>query len=119
MKSRMAIIVLVAVTIFCFSVIVGPHIINPFALDETSKEILFSIRVPRSIVAVLMGMALGASGAVLQGMLRNPLADPYVLGISSGASLAAACGILGDFLFLELSLSLYFPLPVRLLPEEL
>ncbi|HXW69205.1 MAG TPA: iron ABC transporter permease [Dissulfurispiraceae bacterium] len=100
MNARMAIIVLFAVTILCFSVVAGPHIINPFALDETSKEILFSIRVPRSIVAVLMGMALGASGAVLQGMLRNPLADPYVLGISSGASLAAACGILGGFSFL-------------------
>ena len=100
MKARMAIIVFVAVIIFCFSVVAGPHVINPFALDETSKEILFSIRVPRSIVAVLMGMALGASGAVLQGMLRNPLADPYVLGISSGASLAAAAGILGGFSFL-------------------
>jgi len=100
MKVRMAIIVLVAVIIFCFSVVAGPHIINPFALDETSKEILFSIRVPRSIVAVLMGMALGASGAVLQGMLRNPLADPYILGISSGASLAAAFGIIGGLSFL-------------------
>ncbi len=41
-----------------------------------------------------MGMALGASGAVLQGILRNPLADPYILGISSGAALAAAFGII-------------------------
>jgi iron complex transport system permease protein len=47
-----------------------------------------------------MGMALGASGAVLQGILRNPLADPYVLGISSGASLTAAFGILGGLTFL-------------------
>jgi len=45
-------------------------------------------------------MALGASGAVLQGILRNPLADPYILGISSGASLTAALGILGGLTFL-------------------
>jgi iron complex transport system permease protein len=46
-----------------------------------------------------MGMALGASGAVLQGILRNPLADPYILGISSGASLTAAMGILSGIYF--------------------
>jgi len=52
------------------------------------------------MVAFLMGMALGASGAVLQGILRNPLADPYILGISSGASLAAAAVLLsGSYLF--------------------
>jgi iron complex transport system permease protein len=45
-------------------------------------------------------MALGASGAVLQGILRNPLADPYILGISSGASLSAALGIIGGMTFL-------------------
>lgn len=77
------------------SLFLGPTAINPFDLDETTKEILFSIRAPRIAVALLMGMALGASGAVLQGMLRNPLADPYILGISSGASLAAALGIIG------------------------
>jgi len=69
-------------------------------MDETSREILFSIRAPRSVVALLMGMALGASGAVLQGILRNPLADPYILGISSGASLSAAIGIVAGLTFL-------------------
>jgi iron complex transport system permease protein len=48
---------------------------------------------------MLMGMALGASGAILQGVLRNPLADPYILGISSGASLAAALGLMSGFYF--------------------
>jgi iron complex transport system permease protein len=47
-----------------------------------------------------MGVALGASGAVLQGLLRNPLADPYILGISSGASLTAVIGIIGGLTFL-------------------
>jgi len=95
MKIRMIIIILILMLIFGISLILGPRIINPFFMDEISKEILFSIRAPRSIVAILMGMALGASGAVLQGILRNPLADPYILGISSGASLLAALGIIG------------------------
>ncbi len=69
-------------------------------MTDTDREILFSIRLPRVLVAILMGMALGASGAVLQGILRNPLADPYILGISSGASLAAALGIIGGMTFL-------------------
>jgi ABC-type Fe3+-siderophore transport system permease subunit len=99
-KARVMLIVLVFFLIFGGSLIIGPRIINPLALDDTTREVLYSIRTPRSVVAVLMGMALGASGAVLQGILRNPLADPYVLGISSGASLAAAVGILGGFTFL-------------------
>jgi iron complex transport system permease protein len=91
---RLWLIAFVPVAVFVISLIAGPRIINPFTADDISKEILFSIRAPRSIVALLMGMALGASGAVLQGILKNPLADPYILGISSGASLAAALGIM-------------------------
>jgi iron complex transport system permease protein len=99
-KTRMALVIVIFILIFAGSLIFGPRVINPLAMDDTTREILFSIRAPRSVVAVLMGMALGASGAVLQGILRNPLADPYVLGISSGASLTAAFGILGGFTFL-------------------
>lgn len=100
MKTRMMFVIVIFILIFAGSLIIGPRVINPLAMDVTTREILFSIRAPRSVVAVLMGMALGASGAVLQGILRNPLADPYVLGISSGASLTAAFGILGGFTFL-------------------
>jgi iron complex transport system permease protein len=91
---RLWLIAFVPIAVFVISLIAGPRIINPFTADDISTEILFSIRAPRSIVALLMGMALGASGAVLQGILKNPLADPYILGISSGASLAAALGIM-------------------------
>jgi len=69
-------------------------------MNDMERDILLSIRLPRVIVAILMGAALGASGAVLQGVLKNPLADPYILGISSGASLTAALGILtGLYIF--------------------
>jgi iron complex transport system permease protein len=97
---RMGIVMLVAALIIACSVFLGPRIIPPFSLSETDREILLSIRMPRVIVAFLMGMALGASGAVLQGVLRNPLADSYILGISSGASLTAALGIIGGLTFL-------------------
>ncbi len=93
-KIRISVLISVAILIFLFSIFLVPRVINPFGLDGTEKEILLSIRLPRVVVAVLMGMALGASGAILQGVLRNPLADPYILGISSGASLSAALGLL-------------------------
>jgi iron complex transport system permease protein len=93
MKLRMMILVLSAVIVSLVSLLMVPKLINPFAMTGIEKEIVLSIRFPRVIIAALMGMALGASGAVLQGMLRNPLADPYILGLSSGATLMAATGI--------------------------
>jgi len=86
-----------AAAILVLALCAGPRTINPLAMTATEREILLSIRLPRVAVALLMGMALGASGAILQGVLRNPLADPYILGISSGASLAAALGLLAGF----------------------
>ena len=60
-------------------------------------EILWSIRMPRTAAAAVVGVALGLSGAVMQGLLRNPLADPAVLGVSAfsglGAALALATGL--------------------------
>ena len=99
-KVRIALLAAFVVLIAAGSVFLGPRIISPFGLSDTDREILVSIRLPRVLVALLMGMALGASGALLQGILRNPLADPYILGISSGASLTAALGIIGGFSFL-------------------
>lgn len=93
-KIKISFLILIPILIFLTSIFLGPRVISPFSLGGIEKEILFSIRLPRVVVAVLMGMALGASGAVLQGVLRNPLADPYILGISSGASLSAAFGLL-------------------------
>lgn len=94
MKTRIILIIIIAAIIFALALFVGPKPVNPFNLNGIEKEILFSIRLPRVLVSIFMGMALGASGAVLQGILRNPLADPYILGISSGAALTAAFGII-------------------------
>jgi iron complex transport system permease protein len=100
MNFKLVILILMVLAIVIASALLGPRIISPFDMSETDSQILLSIRLPRVVVALLMGMALGASGAVLQGILRNPLADPYILGISSGASLTAALGIIGGLTFL-------------------
>jgi len=60
---------------------------------EAERIIVQEIRLPRALAAYLVGAALGASGAALQGLLRNPLAEPGVLGVSATASLAAAGAI--------------------------
>lgn len=72
----------------------GQQPINLLQVDELQQKILLELRLPRIVVALLMGSALGVAGAILQGVFRNPLADPYVLGTSSGAALAAAFGLL-------------------------
>ena len=56
-------------------------------------EVLWQVRAPRAVCALMVGAALGLAGAVLQGLLRNPLADPGVLGVSATAALGAAGAI--------------------------
>ncbi|MDR2891199.1 MAG: iron chelate uptake ABC transporter family permease subunit, partial [Alistipes sp.] len=67
--------------------------------DETAAYIVRGFRLPKAVVALLAGAALGASGLQMQTLFRNPLAGPYVLGISSGASLGVALFLLGAPLF--------------------
>ncbi len=86
-----------AVAGFFFSLINGSVDISPAqvateffgggALDETRRQILLNIRLPRTIVALLVGVNLSLSGAILQAVMKNPLADPHIIGISSGAGL--------------------------------
>lgn len=64
--------------------------------DEQSmaRTVVWQLRFPRAMTALAVGALLALSGALLQVMLRNPLADPYVLGVSGGASVAALLGIM-------------------------
>jgi iron complex transport system permease protein len=95
--------VLVAVMLSC-SLIGSERISLKAALTGTHSaspnpdyEILVHVRVPRVVLAAIVGAALAAAGVALQALLRNPLADPYILGISSGAGLGATLAIIGGF----------------------
>ncbi len=59
--------------------------------DDALRQIWLTIRLPRVLLALVVGAALALSGCVMQGLFRNPLADPGLLGISSGSALAVAC----------------------------
>ena len=61
--------------------------VGEVAINETQRQILENIRLPRTIVALLVGVNLSLSGAILQAVMKNPLADPHIIGISSGAGL--------------------------------
>ncbi len=101
-------IVVASLLIVGGALFLGPHFINPFGMGDVDRNVLLGIRLPRVLVALIMGAGLGASGAVLQGFLRNPLADPYILGLSGGAALMASGGILfGSRLFGPFSIPLY------------
>jgi len=63
------------------------------------QNIIWTYRIPKSITAILVGSGLGVSGLLMQTLFRNPLAGPYVLGLSSGASLGVAICIMGATLF--------------------
>lgn len=62
--------------------------------QTSSEQIVWKVRLPRVVLGMLVGAALGLAGAAFQGVLRNPLADPYTLGVSSGASVGASFLIL-------------------------
>ncbi|MCA6998068.1 FecCD family ABC transporter permease [Dickeya solani] len=78
-------------------------------LDSMAWQVWLYIRLPRVVLALLVGMALALSGAGMQGLFRNPLADPVLLGVSSGAAVGVALAILFP-LALPTLLALYLPL---------
>lgn len=73
--------------------------INAFFLEnfDIAEVVVWNMRLPRIIMAVLAGIGLGIAGAVMQAILRNPLASPFTLGISSGAGFGAALAIIMGF----------------------
>jgi cobalamin transport system permease protein len=74
--------------------------------SDTERTIILSLRLPRAILAGLVGAGLSVSGATFQALLRNPLADPYILGVSSGAAVGAIVAILLGLGTLSLGLPL-------------
>jgi iron complex transport system permease protein len=72
---------------------IGPVRISLFEMSATDRVILFNLRLPRILSAFFVGGGLALAGAIFQGLFRNPIADSYLLGVSSGASLGAAATI--------------------------
>lgn len=108
----LAIVVLFFVNISLGSVSIPlEEVVNGLFSQEMSKKsweiILWNFRFPKAITAILVGIGLSISGLLMQTLFRNPLAGPYVLGLSSGASLGVALIILGTG-FLPSYLSLFF-----------
>ncbi len=98
------------------SMVVGPAAAGTFELldmmtggeADTAWMIMREVRLPRTLLAMIIGMSLGLAGATLQGFLRNPLADPAVVGVSSAASLGAVVA-------LYTGMSMLFPLALPLM----
>jgi iron complex transport system permease protein len=70
-----------------------PGVSVPTSLSEQQQAILLQIRLPRLALGMLVGAALGMAGAAFQGVFRNPLADPYLLGVSAGAGFGAVLAL--------------------------
>ncbi|WJE16442.1 iron ABC transporter permease [Halobacillus sp. ACCC02827] len=78
-------------------------------VEKSTELIIWEIRFPRVLLALLVGASLSIAGAAFQGLLRNPLADPYTIGVSSGSALGAVC-----VLYFQITISFLgeFTLPV-------
>ncbi|WP_179008329.1 FecCD family ABC transporter permease [Winogradskyella forsetii] len=103
-------IILTVILLLCFVTNISLGSINiPFSevfeilfgtsKNETWEIIITKVRLPKAVTAIMVGSGLGISGLLMQTLFRNPLAGPFVLGISSGASLGVAIVILGSGLF--------------------
>ncbi|MBC7333933.1 MAG: iron chelate uptake ABC transporter family permease subunit, partial [Actinobacteria bacterium] len=70
------------------------HFITLEGISPQDIVIISQIRLPRIFIAIFVGIALASSGVVFQGVFRNPIADPFIIGVSAGASFGATLGIL-------------------------
>lgn len=90
----------VAITPDRVAAIIATRVINisPTPIWKAAEEaIIWDIRLPRVLTAVIVGAALSAAGLIFQGLLRNPMADPYIIGTSGGAALGATIAMLLPF----------------------
>ena len=100
-RTLVVILFLIAITITCIGLGVTfgagnislRHLLPGSNATEIEHAILFDVRLPRVLIAGLLGGALAVAGVVFQALLRNPLADPYVLGVSGGASIGGVLAI--------------------------
>jgi iron complex transport system permease protein len=108
-KFYFGVLSLTAVLLFVLDIVLGSVSISIkdifnvfFSVDKVEphiSNIIINFRLPRACVALLVGVSLSVSGLQMQTIFRNPLADPYILGVSSGASLGVALFLLGSSIF--------------------
>jgi iron complex transport system permease protein len=103
MKTRYKVLILIIVSLILVlaSLSIGVKVITPGAMIDIifgdagtmDYAILVKLRLPRILLALVIGASLAVSGTVFQSVLKNPLADPYIIGVSGGAALGATAGI--------------------------
>jgi len=93
-SNFISILVLALILLSVLSLFIGPVKIAIGELFSDRYSDILKLRMFRVVLAVLVGAGLTLSGVILQGVLRNPLAEPYVLGVSSGSALGAVIGLL-------------------------
>ena len=118
---------LLTLIMFCLNIAIGPSASLPFfdaisALvsaigkgghDLTMQEIIvYETRLPRALAAVAVGIGLSIAGCVYQAIIRNPLVDPYIMGVSSGAGTFAVAAISANFTFFGLLAANSFSTPI-------
>ena len=94
-RNRLCLCLLVLLAVILISLMAGSYSIHPLELAATllgkgsraQEFAIFQVRLPRIVLALLVGSALGVSGAILQGITRNPLAEPGMIGINAGSAL--------------------------------
>lgn len=87
-----AVLFVVLLASLAAAILLGSESLSFFDLNETQAAILFDVRLPRVLLGACVGASLAVAGAALQAMLRNPLAEPYLLGVSNGAALGTMIG---------------------------
>ena len=103
-KSIAIVSVGILIFLFCFSLFIGNYEIDlikdlNLLLGNGNKDLLeykiiWNLRIPRAVMAIIIGMLLGSSGAITQTLFRNPMADPYIIGISASGTFGAVIAFL-------------------------
>src|ERR1700733_6674547 len=103
--KRMGVLTALAIVVFCASLMTGSSELGltrtlhalAGASDEQARSVLLQVRLPRLLAGFGVGALLALAGVLLQALFRNPLADPYVLGVSGGAAVGALCAMLAGW----------------------
>jgi iron complex transport system permease protein len=101
-RNKLFLLLAVGLLLVLASLSLGTRIITPQEMlrsffhgtHDIDRLIIMNIRLPRVLLALIIGASLAVSGTVFQAVLKNPLADPYIIGVSGGAALGATVGIL-------------------------